>query len=89
MENYENIFSDRGLRDSSITLVGDKIISEEKEVARDTNNNVFANAVISLDINVLSEARSSDEEPLNVDEAIIIKYSNHPSIKSINKNVKR
>ena len=81
-------FSARGLRDSGITLVeGDKIISEEKEVA-ETLNNVFANAVKSLHIIILSGDRSSDEEPLNVDdpiEAIIIKYSNHSSIKSINK----
>ena len=38
----------------------DKIISEEKEVA-ETLSNYFANAVKSLNINILSEARSSDE----------------------------
>ena len=83
----KQFFSDRGLRGSGITLVdGDKIISEEKEVAETLN--VLANAVKSRHINILSESRSSDEEPLNVDdpiEAIIIKYSNHPSIKSSNK----
>ena len=69
----------------------DKIIFEEKEVA-ETLNNCFANVIKSLNINILSEARSSNEVPLNVDdpiEAIIIKYSNHPRIKRTNKNVKK
>ena len=57
-------FSDRGLRDSGITLVeGDEIISEEKEVA-ETLNNFFANAVKSLNINILSESRSSYDDSM-------------------------
>ena len=43
-------FSGQGLGDIGITLVeGDKIISEEHEVA-ETLNNFFANAVKSLNI---------------------------------------
>ena len=82
-------FSDKGGDKNGIKLVeNDELISEDCEVA-ETFNNFFSSAVTSLNIDIPGEfvrdARGCDD-PI---EAIIQKYSNHPSIISINENVKK
>ena len=81
------LFSNKGSGKENIILVeGDKIISEEAEVA-ETFNDFFKNAVNSLNITenrcLLTE---TNNELGGVDEAIE-KFKNHPSILSIKEHV--
>ena len=82
-------FSDKGEQRNAITLVeNDEIISDDIEVA-ETFNTFFANAAASLNIDIPKELLTytlSVNDPI---DAIIMKFSNHPSIISINRNVDR
>ena len=82
--------SDKGVGRTDITLIeGDKIIQDDSEVAN-TLNDFFSNAVASLKINIPSECITEDvTDTGDVIEKIILKYSNHPSIKLINNNVSK
>ena len=82
------LFSNKGgCKDNIVLIDGDKIISDDAEVAK-TFNNYFENTLSSLDIRenrlLLSETKS---ESSGVTEAIE-KFENHPSILSIKKKVK-
>ena len=82
------LFGDKGgCMDNIVLVEGDKIISEDVEVAK-TFNQYFQSTVSSLDIAenrfLLSETKG---ELNNVDRAIE-KYGNHPSILNINENIK-
>ena len=79
-------FSDKGAGTSKITLVeDDKIISEDQDVAN-TLNSFFENAVPSLGLYIPEEYMETTgvTDPI---EAIILKYSRHPSIQMITANV--
>ena len=72
-----------------ITLVdGEKIIQDDAQVAS-TLNDFFSEAVASLGVEIpvqcLTEGPVICNDPI---DDIILKYSNHPSIKLINENVK-
>ena len=55
MENYEAVFSDKGLGKNDITLFDDgKIISDDEDVAN-TLNTFFANVITNLDIRIPEE----------------------------------
>ena len=71
----------------AVTLIeGDIIIQDDSEVAN-TLNDFFSNAVASLNINIPSECIT--EDVTDTGDVIILKYSNHPSIKLINNNVSK
>ena len=80
--------SDKVSGSVGVTLVeNEAIMSEDRKVA-ETFSNYFANAVKSLNINIrshnITEGPVSSGDPIY---AIILKYSNHPSIKNITSNV--
>ena len=82
-------FSDKGVSTNKITLIeGDNIISKDEEVA-EIMNSFFENAVSELEIEeptqYLTDCSNIDDEV----DAIIRKYSSHPSILSIHKNIKK
>ena len=81
------LFSNKGgVKDNIILVNGDKIISDDTEVAQ-TFNEFFKNCVNSLDIseNKLLITESSAIEG-SVNEALN-KFENHPSIRAIRENV--
>ena len=81
------LFSDKGAGTSKITLVeDDKIISEDQDVAN-TLNSFFANAVPSLGLYIPEEHIMETTGVTDPIEAIILKYSRHPSIQMITANV--
>ena len=76
-------FSDKGFDSTGITLIeNDEILSDDKAVA-DTFNDFFANAAKSLNLHIpsdtITEGPVFTADPI---DAIILKYSNHPSIKN-------
>ena len=77
-------FSNKGASTSKITLIeNDKIVSEDIEVANALNT-FFSESVKSLDI---TELLVHMVDNTNIDDpidAIILEYSNHPSILKIN-----
>lgn len=82
-------FSEKGVQNRVITLVEkDEIISDDGKVA-ETFNTFFANAVVSLNIEIprmfITDTQGV-EDPI---DKIISKFSNHPSVISINENVKK
>ena len=80
-------FSDKGAGTSKITLVeDDKIISEDQDVAN-TLNSFFDNAVPSLGLYIPEEHIMETTGVTDPIEAIILKYSRHPSIQMITANV--
>ena len=77
------MFSDKGVENGGITLVDNNVIISDDHKVAETLNNFFCNAVASLNVNI-------DSSVVNVPiEAVILKYSNHPSVLNINKNVKK
>lgn len=82
-------FSDKGLGKSTITLVDDgKIISEDKDVANILND-FFANVTKNLDINIPQDCIQNTSSTSDSIDDIIQKFTNHPSIKNINRYVKK
>ena len=82
------LFSNKGGCGDSIVLVsGDKIISDDTEVAT-TFNDFFKNCVNSLNIVENRFLLTEFNEALNGVDECIKKLENHPSIMSINENVK-
>lgn len=80
-------FSHKGVGESCITLIeNDKIITEDLEVVQ-TLNDFFTNAVVSLNIDIPSETIIDAPDISDPIEAIILKYSKHPSILNIKENV--
>ena len=80
--------SDKGTGKDNITLIeGDKIVQDDTEIA-EIMNECFGNAVASLNLDIPIEYTNNEQvdmgDPI---ENIVLKYSNHPSIKLINKNV--
>ena len=90
----KNFYSNLNLRNvtdinlkNEITLIeGEKIISSDLEVAN-TINSCFENAVASLVIPQIDDHLIDSVNIRDPTEAIITKYSNHPSILKINKTV--
>ena len=83
-------FSDKGANENNIALIeGEEIFQENYEVAKILGE-FFNNAVQSLNVGIptqhIMETPAVPNDPI---ESIILKYSNHPSIILINKNVKR
>ena len=80
-------FSNKGASTSKITLIqNDKIVSENIEVANALNT-FFSESVKSLDI---IEPRVHMVDNTNIDDpidAILLQYSNQPSILKINHNI--
>ena len=80
-------FTNKGGREDIVLIDGEKIISDDTEVAQ-TFNNFFKDCIGSLNISenklLISKFESNDG---CVDKAIK-KFENHPSIRSINENVK-
>ena len=82
-------FSDKGVKNGSITLIeGGNIISDDKDVAN-TLNNFFENAVSSLGIQIPEEFITDTTDISDPIEAIVARYSNHPSIISIKNSIKK
>ena len=74
---------------NDITLIeGANIIQDDLELASRLNN-FFSNAAASLSVEIprecITEESSLNDDPIN---QITLKYSNHPNIKAIIKNVK-
>ena len=87
-KNFWNItrplFSDKEYKSDNITLVcGEKIISEDSEVAQ-AFNDYFKKPIIVNENRFLLSDTTEDLSP--VDEAVA-KFKNHPSIITINENV--
>ena len=82
--------SNKGASKNQITLIeGDEIIQDDAEIAK-IMNDFFSKATESLNIDMPSELLNI--EAITTDdiiENILLKYSNHPSIKLINENVKK
>ena len=79
MENHETIFSDKGVGNGGIALVDNNvIISDDQKVA-----------VASLHVNIPSEVTIDSSVVNDQIEALILEYSNHPSVLSIKTNVKK
>ena len=86
-KNVKPFFSNKGNSKNEITLIeGEKIISSELEVAN-TLNSFFENAVASLGIPQIDGHLVDPGNIRDPIEAIIKKYSNHPSILKINEIV--
>ena len=82
-------FSDKGLNNSTITLIeGGNIISEDLEVAN-TRNIFFEGAVPSLNIHIPEEYICDTTGRSDQIEAIVVKYSSHPSIVNIKTNLRK
>ena len=82
-------FSDKGSGNGVITIIeDDKIVSNDAEVAN-TFNTFFSGAAASLNADIPKEYMTEVVHSIDPIETIISKYSNHPSILSINKNVKK
>ena len=82
-------FSDKGVKNGSITLIeGGNFISEDKDVAN-TISNFFENAVTSLGFQVPEEFITDTTNISDPIEATVARYSNHPSIRSINNTAKK
>ena len=82
-------FSDKGLGKNTITLVDEgKIISEDKDVAN-TLNHFFSNVTKNLDVDIPQNCIKNTSTTVDSIDHIIQKYSNHPSIRNINKYVKK
>ena len=80
-------FTDKeGSKDNIVLVEGDKIISDDIEVAQKFND-FFKNAVISLNINENKFLLKETEMCVNGVEEAIRKYEIHPSILSIQENV--
>ena len=82
------LFSNKGgCKDSIVLVKGDKIISDDTEVAQ-TFNDFFKNCVNTLNITE-NKLLLTDiiDMPGSVQESIK-KFENHPSIRSINENIK-
>ena len=81
-------FSDKVSGSVGITLVENEAIISEDQIVAETFNNFFANGVKSLNINIpyhnITAGPASSDDPI---DGIILKYSNHPSIKNITSNV--
>ena len=84
---WNPFFSNKGASTSKITLIeNDKIVSEDIEVANALNT-FFSESVKSLDI---TEPLAHMVDNTNIDDpidAIILKYSNHPSILKSNHTI--
>ena len=81
------LFSDKHFRLNKITLlVGDEIISEDAEVAKQFNN-YFSNVVSKLNIKGFETDFIFNPENDTISN-IIKKYNSHPSILKIKENVK-
>ena len=86
----KSFFSDMGENENNIALIeGEQIFQEDYEVAKILGES-FNNAVQSLNVGIptqhIMETPAVPNDPI---ASIILKYSNHPSIILINKNVKR
>ena len=82
-------FSDKGVENGAITLVDNDVIISDDQKAAETLNIFFSNAVASLNVGIPSEVTTDTTVVNDPIETIILKFSNHPSILSINKNVKK
>lgn len=82
-------FSDKGVENGGITLVDNDVIISDDQKAAETLNNFFSDAVPSLNVSIPSEVTTDTTVVNDTIETIILKFSNHPSILSINKNVKK
>ena len=80
------LFSDKHFSNNKITLVGDEIISTDKEVA-ETLNSFFTNAVSNLKIEGFKTEYCFNPE-LDKISNVIEKFKNHPSILKIKEKVK-
>ena len=81
------LFSDKHFSNNKITLLdGDKIISEDAEVAKKFND-YFSNVVKNLNIEGFETDYCFNPE-LDKISNIIEKFKNHPSVQKIKKNVK-
>ena len=77
------VLSNKGRSNSKITLIeNDMIISNDKEVA-ETLNGYFVSITDSLGLTENSEVISSTEGVSDPIDRVLIKYSNHPSIREI------
>ena len=84
MENIKPFFSNKGISKTEITLIdGEKIISNDLEVAN-TLNSFFELAVALLGIPQVNDYLIDHKYILGPIEAIIRKYSVHPSVLIIN-----
>ena len=87
MEDYETLFSDKGLNKHNITLIeGNDILTNDAEIAN-TLNTFFDNTVKDLDINVPTDCLNDTSGINDPIQAIIRKYENHPSILNINERI--
>ena len=75
-----------GNRDNIVLVNGDKIISDDKEVAQ-TFNDFFKNSVKSLNISENKFLITETDDIIGSVEESINRFQNHPSIRSINENV--
>ena len=82
--------SNKGASKNQITLIeGDEIIQDDGEIAK-IMNDFFSKATESLNIDMPSELLNIEAITMDdIIENILLKYSNHPSIKLINENVKK
>ena len=81
------LFSNRGGIKNNIVLVnGDKIISDDAEVAQ-TFNDFFKNCVNSLNITENRSLITETNETLDRVDESIKRFENHPSIRTIKENV--
>ena len=80
-------FSNKGNREDVVHIDGEKIISDDTEVA-ETFNEFFKNCVDSLNIFENKFLISGSENESGCVNKSIKKFENHPSIRSINENVK-
>ena len=88
MEYCKPLFSDNGGGKDNIILVnGDKIVSDDAEVAQSFND-FFKNTLSSLDITVNRFLISETNNEINDVNIAITKFENHPNIISIKENVK-
>ena len=80
----------KGASKNQITLIeGDEIVQDDAKIAK-IMNDFYSKATESLNIDMPSELLNIEAITMDdIIENIILKYSNHPSIKLINENVKK
>ena len=82
-------FSDKGSGNGVITLIeNENIFSDDAEIA-ETFKSFFKGAASSLNIGIPEEYTMNVVHSSDPIDVIISKYSNHPSILSINQNVRK
>ena len=82
-------FSEKGSRENNITLIEDDVIVSDDFQIAETLNTYYSEAVESLNVRIPWKVTTDTTNINDPIDAIILKYSNHPSILKIKQVIKK